>query len=118
MTGRALEARDAWAKAASLRDAIRLWQRWELMSTYGRSMTFWPVTGRQRSARGRGFLADDLSTRSGQESIGRCAVAGGICRTQHRLSSTRTSALVARERRTDTDAASRLPTESPAVTCR
>jgi len=29
----------------------------ESISTWGRSMTFWPVTGRQRSARSREFLA-------------------------------------------------------------
>jgi hypothetical protein len=80
MQGRALGAREtgASAKAASLRDAILLWQRWELISMYGRSMTFRPVTGRQRSARGRGFLADDVSTRSGHESIGRCPSRGAF----------------------------------------
>jgi hypothetical protein len=79
MKGWALGARATGAaKAASLRDAISLRQRWELISRYARSMTFWPVTGRQRWAHGRGFLADDLSTRSGHESIDRCPSRGAF----------------------------------------
>jgi hypothetical protein len=50
-------------------------------------MTFWPVTGRQRSARSREFLANELPTRSGQQRISRPSPH----RTQDRLSSTGTS---------------------------
>jgi hypothetical protein len=56
LNGRAWRRReiDASATAASLRDAVLPWQRLEF-SVRGRSMTFWPVTGRQRPSRRRWF---------------------------------------------------------------
>jgi hypothetical protein len=50
LNGRASDARERppSAEIASLGVAVLLRQRWEWFSTRGRSMTFWPVTGRQR----------------------------------------------------------------------
>jgi len=54
-------ARVAAVGVASRRDAVLLEQRWVEVSTRGRSMTFWPVTGRQRSGtRPRVLLAGGL----------------------------------------------------------
>ena len=69
------------------------WQRSVKFSTRGRRMTFWARHGAAaHGMRGRGFYWLTIFNSKRLESISRRAVPGGMCRTQYRFSSTRTSA--------------------------
>src|ERR1700720_3645504 len=72
------EKSDRFARAASIADAILPWQRLQLFSGCSRTMTSLTRDGAAAFARGRRFLVDDPSTRSGCRNYRPLSVAGAL----------------------------------------